>query len=300
MTPGPLLGAALAAAASSASPPAQPQQRQLSCTLADSGLSYACHRSGEMVMSGAPIACFVNGEWHTAGKTLSLVNAGPVYGSDAIGKFTGKRLRWKAGRQQGSIVTFVTTVRNYDSAVVFEYGFPDGANGTEHHPTPDPVFPWRAAHSTIANFPAMASVAPRRALSWQDAFITPQLELATGPNAGVSIFMDDASGSADVLVASPLNHFIGSSTGNTLADGQPAAWSLGLASTIKSLPPGFTHSLILYAGVGVTQAIHDWGSLQLRLANSSKIADPTLTKLSYQTGTLSVYLGPWWSYLSDR
>jgi len=48
--------------------------------------------------------------------------------------------------------------------------------------------------------------------------------MANGPNAGVAVFMDDASGHSEVLVGSPLDHYIGSSTGDTLSDGSPAAW----------------------------------------------------------------------------
>jgi hypothetical protein len=270
-------------------PAAAPRRRRLLCTLSDNGLSYGCHRGEQVVMVGAPIAVHLDGAWHVAGRSLRLHHAEALQGSDAVGSYSGRAIHWLAGP---AAVPFTTAVRNYappSAAVVFEYGLPGGANRTAHTPTADPVFPWRTAYSTIANFPAMAQVAPRRALSWKDAFITPQLDLAAGPNAGVTVLMDEASGDAEVLVASPLNHFIGSSTGNTLASGQPAAWSLGLESTIESLPAGFSHALVLWSGVGVTQTMHDWGSLLLRLANTSKIADPTLRGLSYQTDNGAQY-----------
>eukprot|EP01048_Picozoa_sp_COSAG05_P013948 COSAG05_NODE_1534_length_4616_cov_6.656409_9_plen_76_part_00 len=75
--------------------------------------------------------------------------------------------------------------------------------------------------------------------------------------------MDDASGQSEVLVASPLDHFIGSSTGNTLADGRPAAFSLGLASTIETLPAGFMHSLIIYSGKTSVHNIHNCAFLNM-------------------------------------
>eukprot|EP01048_Picozoa_sp_COSAG05_P013949 COSAG05_NODE_1534_length_4616_cov_6.656409_10_plen_210_part_00 len=143
--------------------------RPFACSLVgddSDGGSYACHRGTDLVMTGAPIACHVGGKWHVAGEGLRLERAEPLNGSDSMGAFTGMRVHWVAGA-----TPFTTSVRNYAwkgaSAAVFEYGFPEGATGTAHTPAHDKVWPWRTAYSTIANFPAMLTIAPRRALSWQ-------------------------------------------------------------------------------------------------------------------------------------
>ena len=163
---------------------------QLSCSFSGSHGAYACHRGGSVVMDGAPIACHVDGSWHVAGKGLQLQRSAPVHGTDEVGSFTGTKLTWSAGARG---TAFTTAIRTYASpeAVVFEYGFPSGANGTSHLPTHDPVFPWKTAHSTIVNFPAMATVAPRRVLSWQDAFITPQVH--THPSLSDTLYIADVS-----------------------------------------------------------------------------------------------------------
>ena len=252
------------------------------CELAASG-EYSCGRvAGEKLLVGAPIAAFAEGAWHIAHTTLRPVGAAtPLAGSDRIGQFKGTRLDWMAGNS----TPFQTSVKNYVSppCVVFEYAFPDGAEGTAHAPR------GQAESDVLTNFPAFRSIEMKHAISWADNFINFQPKLAYGPNGGPAVWFDSPGTESPVLIASPLDNFIGSSSTGVLANGDGAVWAGGMTATIESLPRGFSQSFVLYSGVGVTASLHEWGALLQRLANSSKIADPTLTGLSYQTDNGAQY-----------
>ena len=100
---------------------------------------------------------------------------------------------------------------------------------------------------------------------------------------------DSVSGQGPVLVTSPLDHFIGSSIGGVSATVLCLPFARGLTSTVTSLPVNFSHSFIFHAGTGITATMYSWGRLLTSLANTSKIADPTLTGLSYQTDNGAQY-----------
>ncbi len=68
----------------------------------------------------------------------------------------------------------------------------------------------------------------------------------------------------------------------TLANAS-APWVPGLIPTITSLPRGFKHTFIVAIGDGVTHAMTVWGEALQRYYNVSKMLDPTLSSLSYQT-----------------
>ena len=105
---------------------------------------------------GAPIAAFVEGAWHVAPTTLKPVGKPtPLSGTDRIGKFEGTQLDWLAGA-----TPFRTALKNYDSppCVVFDYSFPEGANGTAHK------LPGHEEYSLITNFPAFKTVTATHAI----------------------------------------------------------------------------------------------------------------------------------------
>lgn len=258
------------------------------CEFTASG-EYCCGRAAgpihcpaEKLLVGAPVAAFAEGAWHVAHKTLRPVGAATqLAGTDHIGRFEGLRLDWVAGKS----TPFQTSVKNYVSppCVIFEYTFPDGANETAHAAS------GQAEYDILTNFPAFRNIEAKHAISWADNFINFQPHLAYGPNGGPAVWFDSPGTESPVLVASPLNNFIGSSSADVLAEGEGAVWAGGMTATIESLPRGFSQSFVLYSGVGVTATLHEWGGLLQGLVNSSKIADPTLTGLSYQTDNGAQY-----------
>ena len=285
------LGASAGAQDAAALPGAGPVR----CALLPSG-EYCCARgaappagcSAAELLVGAPIAAYAEGAWHAAGGTLKPSGEPPraLRGSDSIGAFVGTQLAWTAGES----TPFTTSVRNYDAppCVVFEYTFPEGAERTAHAPA-NGTQHGDQAYDLLTNFPAFTSVKAKEGVSWADAFINFQPHLAFGPNGGPAVFFDAAGSESPVMLLSPLDHFIGSSSTDILHDGRGAAWAGGIASTVAALPRGFSHSFVLFSGVGITTTMHDWGQLIQRLANTTKVPDPTLTGLSYQTDNGAQY-----------
>ena len=182
--------------------------------------------------------------------------------------------------------------------VVLDYGFPDGA-----------AFPAaRSPAGLRTQYPAFEQGSLRRAgypqaLSWEHDTMQPANRLTLGPSGGPTAYA--APGFRSVLVVSPLDHFMTSAAADTAVDGSNttavAAW--GTAATVRSVPPGFVHRIVLHEGRGLTQTIHEYGQLMQAVAAAggpgsrsrspsggiTKIPDITLRKLGYSTDNGAMY-----------
>ena len=145
----------------------------LSCCCSGSALraslgpdgKYTVLHGSEALFTGAPVAVFCDGAWHTqASKTLTLTASRAIEGMHpALGMFTGTELSWEAGAGATPVLTAALTALD-ESSVVFRLAFPNGANGTAHE---------LPANDVVANFPAFTSVAPaiQTVLSWESSFM---------------------------------------------------------------------------------------------------------------------------------
>jgi hypothetical protein len=243
----------------------------LSCNLTTN--AYACSSGARTLAAGAPIAAFVGGAWATVenGK-LALVSSRLLNGTEPVlGQYSGAELSWSAF---GS-TPFTTAVRNYQSGdvVALEYSFPTGAEGTRVE---------GAADGVLTNFPAFATVELPHALSWQGEFMAPHAGLTFGSAGGPAVWFDDPQATA--LLLAPANHFHASSAARRLAGGADGVIAMGATATLDGLPRGFTHTYLLVAGRdGVTSTVAAWGAALQALHGTRRVADPTLTGLSYQT-----------------
>lgn len=266
-------------------------------TCGPSGPLYSVSLDGSPLLTGAPpLAIFVDGALETS---FFLETAQNVTGSDTLGAYSGTTCVYSRASSPTGAPFFVASVFNYattqaspaSSAVRFHYTFPGGASGTNFS-----AGGAKGAHfATISNFPAFTS-APLlpNSLTWQDSFFPSQLgNVAYGMAGGPLLsYAQDVAGLVTVL--SPMDNFLTSSLGDWQAGGGTycpssasiGCWSAGTASTVTSLPPGFSHSWLLLAGAeGITDTMAAWGGVMRAYygATSQSLTDPSLTGLGYQT-----------------
>jgi len=58
-------------------------------------------------------------------------------------------------------------------------------------------------------------------------------------------------------------------------------WQHGISAEVSSLPAGFTHSTILRAGAGITDALQNWGATIKKAKSTTRNPDIALSHLSY-------------------
>jgi hypothetical protein len=241
--------------------------------------------SGNVLMRGADVAVYMDGAWHVGGVNLTAVGASNVSGVDRVfGPYTGTRVEWRTASSVA--VVFATSLLNFADAIVFETAYPEGAARTAHANAAA-----SGKHGVIANFPAMRTLAPKLggALSWAGEFIAASRKRTYGLSGGPTVFYDDPRAGvkgSTVLIGAPLDHFKCTGETDRLWDGSAGAWVPGTAATVQSLPRGFTHRFTLQMGApggGVTSALHAWGEQLRTRFNTTRVADPTLSALSYTT-----------------
>lgn len=232
-------------------------------------------------------------------------------GQDTLGPFEAVALTWNNGAYQ-------TEFRAYDvlAAVVFEARYLSGlvscANGSNTDVvTAFPTLgPTASAIDTSLNY--LVRTVPRPSLlrarrhgpvptylharvcaagqTYKNTFASPHMgfwkapDFPGGAKGGVPIVWYDSS--LRTVVMSPLDNFmVGVQTMSHQLGGVLAA---GLQGRIASVPAGFSHSTLLFAGQGVNQTLYDWGGVLLKWGSkprTSLSADRAIQHLGYWTGT---------------
>ena len=192
------------------------------------------------------------------------------------------------------------------------------------------------------------------ALSWEGSFVQSVRGLSTGPQGGPTVFYNASDPSLkNVVVVSQFsfskttnnphhslikirqhnntenatnrntksntkNHWSTFTAGNNKDwTGRYSAFSPGISGRIKTIPAGFSQSILLYEGsqYGITGTLNEWGSIMQKTSTStfpsistststskfslsshdeeekdrSKIKDVTLEKIGYQTDNGAMY-----------
>lgn len=238
---------------------------------------------GVLFTSTTGVAVFLDGRWHAhLDGSLKLTRTAAVHGTDAgIGQYDGTQLVWRAGN-----TSMVTTAKSYadGSTVVFEYEFPEGANGTSLVKLAN-----KTNAEVIVNFPCFSEYALANTLSWRGSFVgAVQNGLSNGPLGGPTVFYNASDTSMEtIVVGSALNNFKSTSAGpGTAWDGRTVAWAPGTSGTISSLPPGHKQLFVLRrnrAREGITATIGSWGQTLQAVHKTYRVPDVTLAKVGYQT-----------------
>ena len=255
---------------------------------------YSVSLGGQPLLTGAPpLYLHMNGTFQTAWQLLEARN---VSGSDALGSFTGVECAYALPAALSGAAAFTAAILAYPSAAAyptaallrFRYSLPAGAPATNFSAGGKPG----EHHATLSNFPAFAA-APLlpNTLTWQGAFFpTQQNNIAYGMRGGPMLsYGSDVAG--PVTFFSPLDNFLTSALGDVVTpsagfcSGSTGCFAAGTASTVAALPPGFTHSWLLAADLGVTNTAAAWGAVMQAYygATSTSVADTSLTGLGYQT-----------------
>jgi hypothetical protein len=283
---------------------------------------YSVSLNGRVVLVGSTFALHADGAWHvhTGDDAAAAARGGAqplvpqsaptnISGTDEYGAWSGVELQWLAGAGRTSLAT---RVKNYaqhgGEMVVFEASLPHGASRTNHSSSSSSG----GQHGVLTNFPllnATASMAAelRGALSWEGEFIGPKLHgRSYGASGGPTVWYGGGSGAADggggsggggggglsgeVLIGSALNHFKTAGAAEAAWDGSAADWAPGQAATVASLPAGFTQRIALFGGTrGVTDTLWRWGNALLAAHRTTRAADFTLRRISYQTDNGAEY-----------
>ena len=200
-------------------------------------------------------------------------------GADAWGAYEATAVAWRAG---GAPV--VTTVRAYETFVVFEQSFPAGLNGTRDPASVDGLASgWPVLRATVENG---GYVAWKGVMTGAGASVgaVGELDVAGGlEDTGPVCFFDGAH----AAVVSPASNFMAASYGR----GARGAIAVGVMGGVASVPAGYALETIVHAAVGgVNGAMDAWGAALLaRFGNGRAAGDFTTRYLGYSTDNGAFY-----------
>jgi len=238
----------------------------------------------------------------------------PAHGDDRFGSFRATTLRWVATSSAGAVARFDTSFRVYEGgrALVLEQAVLAGAAGTGYRNVtqgdggktliePFLAFPsFKADGADAASDDAFSRGAGW--VTWQGTQISrgflpagggappaEKLGLDSGP---VVIVAPETAGGAAVIVA-PATHFKGAVQLRSNQAGGAHDWVVGVSGEVASVPAGFRHETMLFAGAGVTDAVLAWGALMRKAFNTSesKVPDLVTQKVGYWTDNGAFYYG---------
>ena len=285
-----LLAAAAAAAAAAADTAPRP------ALFADiniaNGADYRLLVGGEEWMrSPGTLAAYTNGGWD-ADAAPAAAAPEAFGGCDAIGCYNATRWGWTTN----SSVRLITTIRQYQDAVVFSLGYPDGATMTDAKTHDD-----THGDDLSANFPSfgIGGDNTRRPgslgyLSWGGNMCNhsnvPHLASVSegGYDTGGPLVLYERHDGA-ALVISPLNNFmtaewtINQRIPSLQGGRREMTWGPG--GLVRELPPGYAHETIATAAQsGITNAMLSWGrTLRNATGNVQRLPDKTLSHLGVWT-----------------
>ena len=258
---------------------------QLAATVA-ADASYTLSLDGVPWLASAPVAFAAR--WAGVTRTsanglLTLDNITAIGGTDDIlGAFAGWEMSW-------STRTFVTRVKNYAAAVVFEQEFPTALAGMAQNESANPELDLSTAFPAFG--PPHAELDTSLSyLTWHDTMCTASAGQWTSIGAPAQFFAD--VGGAVVLYNASLSAVVISAASNFMVAGiafpnmTNTSFAAGFGGYLNGIPAGTKHTTILVGGVGVNATMYEWGSTLLALggkARPPRAADVALASLGYWT-----------------
>lgn len=254
------------------------------------GMPYGGHTSGVRSASSAPL--------QRVGGTLAS-GTDPRWGA-----WSGYALSYMGGA--GSDIPFTASFKFFAAldAIVFEHAFPAGIDGL-NTTTPSNTTTLHEFASSTAPATAFPSWVPGPAPSaaslgsatWAGRFAYTNAQRSGGAAGALAAFGGAEGGPvviwppptagappASALVLSPSAHFHGTILGRAPPGAPSSGGCVGINSYVLGVPPGFTvASVAVGSSVGITDAMHAWGSVLQRAYGTAKIEDPSASLLSYWT-----------------
>ena len=213
---------------------------------------------------------------------------------DESGVQTTLYVQWWVGRvATRQSVLIHTSFKTYleSCMVILIQEIPQGVQGTNASKAVMPKDGHQleeGAHPPILSFPSFAveELENLGFLTWKGVFAkaiygkgVAQHLAGLSSNGPVVLF----NRAFNTLVVSPLDNFK-SAVHTFSADAN--AWETGVSSEIQSLPKGFYHRTLIMAGVGITQAMDEYGQTIRKVYSTKRPLqrkDPVVNYLSYWT-----------------
>ena len=249
--------------------------------------------------------------------------APPAHGGiDRFGPYVrAATLRWIATSSAGAVTCFDTSFRVYTNeggrALVLEQSIPAGAAGTSYRNVsqsdggktliePFLAFPSFKADGADAAGGDDAFSRGAGWVTWQGTQISQgflpagggappaeKLGLDSGPVVIVAPEIEAVGGGFSAVVVAPVTHFKGAVQLRSNQAGGAHDWVAGVSGEVTSVPAGFRHETMLFAGAGVTDTMLSWGALMQKAFNTSesKVPDLVTQKVGYWTDNGAFYYG---------
>ena len=256
----------------------------------DKAGAFTLKYGGETWFTGSEV--FLRSEsklYSTRDGSLERVSSATSTGADGYGAFRATAVEWRAGGG----ATLRTTVRAYDSMVIFEQRLPDGANGTACSGD-------GAADGLVTGWPRLEVAGDRGFVHWR------------GSMTGAEAVVGATSRNFSALLAgglentSPVAFFKGGGEASAVASAASSFMSVnhvaeddnsltfGLMGRVKAIAPGHSVETIVHfaAGVGVNGAMDAWGAALLGRYGKDRGAaagDFTTNYLGYSTDNGAFY-----------
>lgn len=284
-----------------------PSKCQLGLDL-DGEAGFQIKMAKQVWLQSAGLRFFAEGQWHgTSGKnaTMNQVSRQHYMSSDELGNFSCVNISWSVATRQSVLIH--TSFKTYleSCMVILIQEIPQGVQGTNASKAVMPKDGHQleeGAHPPILSFPSFAveELENLGFLTWKGVFA--KAIYGKGPK-GVAQHLAGLSSNGPVLlfnrafntlVVSPLDNFK-SAVHTFSADAN--AWETGVSSEIQSLPKGFYHRTLIMAGVGITQAMDEYGQTIRKVYSTKRPLqrkDPVVNYLSYWTDNGAYYYGDQW------
>ena len=268
---------------------------------------------GTVWLESAPIRAFADGAWQQLTKT----GVKHSKGVDILGAYSCINVSWSWAPTS----PLHTSLKTYEDngVAIFIQQLPRGANRTN---ASNPVMPSGIRviepgdYPPVIAFPAFSGgqIQSLGYLLWQSRMVNAEwgTNVTGGPHctneplseakpAGRGLQGLSTSGPVvlynaafESLVVAPMDNF---KSAVHFARRPLAVWEAGVSSELTSLPAGFEHATMLFAGRGVTATLDRWGRAFRRAHGTNRsmaVRDHNVNFLSYWTDNGAYYSGGNW------
>eukprot|EP00435_Cladocopium_sp_Y103_P075365 s16_g56.t2 len=245
----------------------------------DGEAGFQVQMAKQVWLQSAGIRFFAEGQWHGAsGKnaTMKQVSRQHYMSSDELGDFSCVNISWSVATLNQRVLIHTSFKIYLESCmVILVQEVPQGVQGTNASKAVMPKDGHQleeGAHPPILSFPSFGveELENLGFLTWKGVFAKAiygkgvSQHLAGLSSNGPVVLFNQAS---DTLVVSPLDNFK-SAVHTFSADAN--AWETGVSSEIQSLPTGFYHRTLIMAGVGITQAMDEYGRTMRKMYSTKR------------------------------
>ena len=258
--------------------PDQPQDAIPKVMVDETG-SYKIHFGVSREFTNGMLQIHYQRQWYSShpskkkDKSLKLISIEESSSSDIFGTFKKVSMQWNL---EGTSISIQSNIIVYPNQPIlqFQLEFPLGLKEVSTKDLQVPIF----------KFPCFKLEGPnQRVLAYRFGIFSPPTRSIRKSTQGPVVFYDNELNS---IVFGPLDHFMIAFTK------QDPMISHGLEGMIKEIPPGYTHSSLIFFTKGINKAIVDWCALLQKYHGTQPkdpYADPVVANLGFWTQNGAYY-----------